>query len=176
MALAVPEAGEKAEKSLALMIRAQFTEYDVYNVIGHTEIPTKHVPSLVRLLTLQRVEEILATEKPDPLSYGLDEDGMGGTAEGKEAYEAELEKYKLKELMLKDPNAMVATILYGHNFYYGLCMRSRDRKIRLEGLKLGQGVITREVEEGIGIGQKLLNMLSLGRLGKYDKVYVKKER
>lgn len=159
--------GNRTEQSLAIMIRAQFTEYDVYNVIGHTEIPARHVPSIVTLLVLQRIEEILSTPEPDP-------DLFGDTVEAQEAFEQELEKFELNCRVRMSDDAMLATILYGWTFFYGLCMRSRDRKVRMEGLQLGRSSLLREEAAGqaaSGISSKLASALGLSKLTKRTDIY-----
>jgi len=167
MGIAVPTSEESGpEKSLAMMIKAQFTEYDVYNVIGHTEIPARHVPAMVTLLTLQRIMEILATQEPN-------EDIYGDTMDAQEAYEEDLDKYRLNVRIRVSEESMLATILYGWTFFYGLCMRSKDRKIREEGVRLAQSR-ARASEEGRelgGISSKIAKAMGLGKLTKSSSVY-----
>ena len=168
MGIAVPTGDTaKTEQSLALMIRAQFTEYDVYNVIGHTEIPSRHIPPMVTLLTLQRIEEILSTPEPD-------ESLFGDTIEAQEAFEQELEKFELNCRIRLSDDAMIATILYGWTFFYGLCMRSRDRKIRLEGLQLGRSSIIRDEmtkQQMGGLPAKIASAAGLSKLTKRSNIY-----
>jgi len=150
-----------------MMIRAQFTQYDVYNVIGHTEIPARHVPPMVTLLCLQRIEEILSTPEPD-------ENLFGDTLEAQEAFDAELEKFELNCRIRLSEDAMLATILYGWTFFYGLCMRSRDRKIRLEGLALGKSSLSRseqEAKQNVGMSSKVASALGLSKLTRRDNIY-----
>ena len=168
MGIAVPTGdSNRTEQSLALMIRAQFTEYDVYNVIGHTEIPARHVPPMVTLLSLQRIEEILSTPEPDERLYG-------DTIEAQEAFEQELEKFELNCRIRLSDDAMLATILYGWTFFYGLCMRSRDRKIRLEGMALGKSSIHRDELQKQSMGglpSKMASAMGLSKLSKRDNIY-----
>ena len=150
------------------MIRSQFTEQDFFSVVGNTEIPSRAIPSLVLLLTDQRVMELLSTPDPDKVNWG-------DTEAAAEEYAKEMDKYRLRMSLQGDPKAMIAAILYGHNYYYSLCMRNKDRKGRLEGVKLGTGGSVKEEAEGVGLSQKVLHSLGLGRLTKYNRVYLDKE-
>jgi len=150
------------------LIRAHFTEEDFFSVVGNTEIPSRAIPSLVLLLTDQRVMELLSTTDPDKVDWGE-------TELAAEEYAKEMDKYRLRMALQGDPKAMIAAILYGHNYYYALCMRNKDRKGRAEGVRLGTGGTTKEEAEGVGLSQKLLHSLGLGRLTKYNRVYTSKD-
>jgi len=116
----------------------------------------------------QKVMEILSTPDPNLIEWG-------DTEQAAEEYEKEMDKYKMRLLIESDPKAMLATIEYGFNYYYALCMRSKDRKVRAEGVKMGTGAVAKEEAEGVGIGPKLLHAMGLGRLTKYEKVYTNRD-
>lgn len=169
MSIVVPSEGEKIEKSLGLLIRAQFTDTDFFSVVGHTEIPNKVIHSLVMLMTDQRIMEVLSTPDPGDL------EDWGDTELASEEYEKELDKFRLRKLIENDPKGMQAAILYGFNYYYALCMRSKDRRGRMEGVRMAAGAGVRDTEESPGLTSKLAHALGLGRLTKYERVYVNRE-
>jgi len=119
------------------------------------------------LLANQKVMEILST--PDPA--GIE---WGDTETAAEEYEKELDRFKTRKMIEEDPKAMQSVILYGFNYYYSLCMRSKDRKSRGEGARIAAGGGVKEEEENVGISTKLAHALGLGKLTKYQKVYVNK--
>lgn len=168
MGVAIPESGDRIEKSMGLLIKAQFTDADFFAVVGNTEFPARVINDVVILLTIQRVMEILSTPNPDEIDWG-------DTEEAAENQEKEIDKFKLRTVIEKDPKAMQATILYGWNYYYSLCMRSKDRKGRGEGTRVIAGAGTKEAEENVGLTPRILHALGLGKLTKYQKVYVDKE-
>lgn len=169
-AVALPEEGERVEKSLGILIKTQFTETDFLSVVGHTEIPARAIPSLMITLTDYKIMDILATE--DPRNWDQE---FGDTEYAQNMFERELDKFRLKQIVEKNPIAMIALHRYSVNYFYALCMRSKDRKGRAEGVRLGAASSVRESEEGLGLGTKALHALGLGRLTKYQKVYVKNE-
>lgn len=169
-AIALPEEGERVEKSLGILIKTQFTETDFNSVMGHTEIPARAIPSLIITLTDHKIMDILATE--DPRKWDTE---FGDTEYAQNMFQIELDKYRLRKIVETNPVAMIALHRYAVNYFYALCMRSKDRKGRAEGVRLGTASSVREAEEGLGLGTKALHALGLGRLTKYQKVYVKKE-
>jgi hypothetical protein len=167
MSVAVPESGERIEKSLGMLIKAAFTEKDFFSVVGLTEIPAKAIHPMVMLMTNQRIMEILSTPDPDEIEFG-------DTELAALRYEEEMDKYRIRQAIENDPKAMQSAILYGYTYFYALCQRSRDRKGRAEGVKISAGASAQEEAEGVGLSQKLLHSLGLGQLTKYKKVYVDK--
>jgi hypothetical protein len=145
-----------------------FTNTDFFAVVGNTEIPARSLNGLVMLMSIQRTMEVLSTQDPDIVEWG-------DTEEASVAYEKEMDKYRIRMLVESDPKAMQALILYGYNYYFTLCMRSRDRKGRAEGVRVGAGAGVKEEAEGVGLTTKMAHALGLGRLTKYQKVYVTKE-
>lgn len=169
MGIAVPESGDRIEKSLGLLIKSQFTENDFFSVVGNTEIPTKAMHPMVILMTAQRIMGILSTSNPENTEWG-------DTEEAAAAYESEMDRYKLRLLIENDAKAMQEAVMYGWNYYYCLLMRSKDRKGRGEGLKMGTGASGAQQEaENVGLTPKMLHALGLGRLTKYNKVYTERE-
>lgn len=168
MSVAVPESGERIEKSIGLLIKAAFTEKDFFSVVGNTEIPARAIHPFVMLMTNQRIMELLSTNDPEKVNWG-------DTEAASERYEEELDKYRLRMAIESDPKAMQAAILYGFSYFYCLCQRSRDRKGRAEASKIAGGAGAQEEAENVGVPAKMLHALGLGRLTKYKKLYVEKE-
>jgi hypothetical protein len=174
MSTYIPTEGDKHEKSVAKVLDAQFTKYDARNVLGHTEIPKQQIRAIVMMMTLDEVLDILQAKKPNKKEdFGYFEGVEEWDAEG---YANALEKYRLRKHIESDELAMLRLIANKFIFSFGLSMRSVDRKIRLEGERIASAGAIREAEGNLGIGSKLLQTIGLGRLTKYDKVYVRKDK
>lgn len=176
MSISVPESdSNKTEKALAILIGAQYTIYDSRNVIGHTEIPKKQIPALVQMMTLQETLRPLATSKmPQRKDYGYDNDNPDREWLT-EAYVRALEEYSHGKEISTNDIAMLEHIANRWVFSFGLAMRSVDRKIRAEGVKINTAAVVKQSEEAVGVGEKVLTTLGLGRLTKHKRIYTDKE-
>jgi hypothetical protein len=174
MAVTIPGEDDKQERSLAMMIRAQFTEYDARNVLGHTEIPKRQLPAVVMMMTLQETLKTLVAKKPERKNYGYNKDDPNQQWLTDD-FARDMELFAEKMQISSDAVAMLEHVCDRWIFSYGLAMRSIDRKIRAEGVKLGSAQMAQAAEDNVGMGSKFLQSIGLGRLTKFKKVYVDKE-
>jgi len=160
--VAVPTQREDTERSLALILQAQFLEKQLEPILKATEVREHEVITYTSGLMAQFVNEIIGTSEEDLLG-----------AQNKEEENYIKRKLALKEAILRDPNNMVYLIANSWWRFFGILRQSLKRQSRKEGVAVAVASIKRAFEgEELGFGERFLAKLGLGR---YKPVYVPKE-
>ena len=153
--------GEDPNKSLAMMLKAQYLSREFNDVYAATELREHEIIAISGAMACRFISLILSTD---------DKDANKAEPKMKQFIQ---ERIAVKNRIMEDPNAMVFAIQDAYLYALGICRQSLNRQSRLEGVAISTASIQKAGLTGkdIGMGQGILSKLGLGS---YDVAYVPK--
>jgi len=161
VALPSSAGGEDPNKSLAMMLKAQYLSREFNDVFAATELREHEIIGISGAMSCRFISLILST---------TDEDVKAAPDKAKLLLK---ERLAIRDRILEDPNAMVFAIEDSYLYSFGLCRQSLNRQSRVEGVAVSSSSAQRagEAMKNVGMGQGILSKLGLGS---YDVAYIPK--
>lgn len=144
---------DSTEKMLSEIMSEQYISKNMDSILEHTDLDRHEIMDLCSTLMGQYINEILSVDKED----------LEGTVSVEERSYL-LNKLRMRKMLLRNPNFMVHTIINTYWRFFGMLRISLNRQSRMEGLKVSTAGVQRNMEQGgIGIGDRLLSRVGLGK-------------
>lgn len=158
-----PTESEHTERSLGLMLKAQYLSKEFNDVFASTELREHEIIGLSGIFSTRFVTQIMSTTKED-LEISKDE------------LEKQIiqERLAIKRRIQHDPNAMAFVIQDSYLYAFGLARQSLKRQSRTEAVTVSTASVARNVSrEEIGLGSSIAAKLGLSR--RYGVAYEEKK-
>lgn len=152
---------EAVEKSLGMMLKAQYLSKEFNDVFSATELREHEIIGLAGVFSSRFVTLIMSTTEKDVKVVP------------KEEAQLVRERLEIKRRIMSDPNAMAFVIQDSYVYAFGLCRQSLKRQSRKEAVEVSTASISRAMRgEEIGLSESIKSKMGVG---KYRTVYVPKE-
>lgn len=156
--------GDDTEKSLAAILRAQYTSREFNDVYSATELREHECIIIAGMFTARFITLIMSTTEDTTLTPGSAEEKNNKA------------RLKIQKAILSDPNAMVFAQIESWLYAFGLTRISLKRQSRIEGMQISSASLLRQLGasdgSGLNIGQKLASKMGIGS---YRTVYLPKK-
>jgi len=151
---------EQPPRSLALMLKSQYTSRDFNDIMASTELREHEIVGLAGVVGARFVTWVMSTTKED--LEGL---------KGEELKNVE-ERLAIKRRILSDPNAMAFVIMDSMTYALLLGRQSLKRQSRREAMNISMSPRPLTPAEDVGRMDKLFSKLGVSR--KYRSEYVER--
>lgn len=155
-------ATEQPSKSLAQMLKSQYTSREFFDTYASTEFEKKEIIPLCKAFSIRFVTQILATS---------DDSQLLENTKGEELTNLR-ERLAIRKAILYDDNAMAFAMIDSFLYAFGLTRQSLGRQSRKEAIQIAMGQSGAPVED-LGFKDRLFSKLGISK--KYKTGYFEKE-
>jgi len=152
---------EQPQRSLAMMLKAQYISKELNDIFSATELREHEVITISTLFMTRFITMVMSTTEED--LQGL---------QGEELKQMK-ERLAIKSRIVADVNAMAYAMQDSFMYAFGLCRQSLKRQSRHEARDIAMSPRPVSVASEVGIKDKLFTKLGISR--KYKEGYIVKE-